>query len=82
MPYGIRLLEVLLQQGHQVYLLYSQAAQIVAQQEMALTLSSRPKETEIFLNDYFDVEPGLLRVLAGKNGSRRLLPAPTRPMLW
>ncbi|MXS86109.1 UbiX family flavin prenyltransferase [Nitrosomonas sp. HPC101] len=62
MPYGIRLLEVLLQQGHQVYLLYSQAAQIVAQQEMALTLSSRPKETEIFLNDYFDVEPGLLRV--------------------
>lgn len=62
MPYGIRLLEILLQQGHQVYLLYSQAAQIVAQQEMALTLSTRPKETEAFLNNYFSIEPGLLRV--------------------
>lgn len=62
MPYGIRLLEILLQQGHQVYLLYSQAAQIVAQQEMALTLSTRPKETEAFLNNYFSIEPGLLHV--------------------
>jgi len=62
MLYGIRLLEILLQQGHQVYLLYSQAAQIVAQQEMALMLSTRPKETEAFLNNYFSIEPGLLRV--------------------
>lgn len=62
MPYGIRLLEILLKQGHRVYLLYSQAAQIVAQQEMALTLSPRPKETEAFLNSYFNVEPGLLKV--------------------
>ncbi len=62
MLYGIRLLEILLQHGHQVYLLYSQAAQIVAQQEMALTLSPRPKETEAFLNDYFNVQSGLLKV--------------------
>jgi len=62
MPYGIRLLEILLKQGHRVYLLYSQAAQIVAQQEMALALSPRPKETEAFLNSYFNVEPGLLKV--------------------
>ncbi|MBE7527330.1 MAG: UbiX family flavin prenyltransferase [Burkholderiales bacterium] len=62
MPYGIRLLEILLKQGHRVYLLYSQAAQIVAQQEMALALSPRPKETEVFLNSYFNVEPGLLKV--------------------
>ena len=62
MPYGIRLLEILLQQGHRVYLLYSQAAQIVAQQEMALTLSTRTKETEIFLNSHFNVQPGLLSV--------------------
>lgn len=82
MPYGIRLLEILLKQGHRVYLLYSQAAQIVAQQEMALTLSPRPKETEAFLNGYFNVEPGLLKVLAGKNGLHQLLPAPTRPMQW
>ncbi|MDL1866702.1 UbiX family flavin prenyltransferase [Betaproteobacteria bacterium PRO4] len=62
MPYGIRLLEILLKQGHRVYLLYSQAAQIVAQQEMTLALSPRPKETEVFLNSYFNVEPGLLKV--------------------
>lgn len=62
MPYGIRLLEILLKQGHQVYLLYSQAAQIVAQQEMTLTLSPRPKETEAFLNGYFNIEPGLLKI--------------------
>jgi len=32
MPYGIRLLEMLLREGKQVYLLYSKVAQIVAQQ--------------------------------------------------
>jgi 4-hydroxy-3-polyprenylbenzoate decarboxylase len=62
MAYGMRLLEILLQQEHRVYLLYSQAAQIVTQHEMALTLSSRPKETEAFLNNYFKVQPGLLTV--------------------
>jgi len=38
MPYGIRLLEMLVAEGKQVYLLYSQVAQIVAQQEMNLAL--------------------------------------------
>ena len=41
MPYGIRLLEMLLASGNRVYLLYSQVAQIVAQQEMQLALPSR-----------------------------------------
>ncbi len=62
MPYGIRLLEILLQQHYRVYLLYSQTAQIVAQQEMGLILSSRPKEAEAALNEYFKVAPGLLSV--------------------
>ncbi|BBL34088.1 flavin prenyltransferase UbiX [Nitrosomonas stercoris] len=62
MAYGMRLLEILLQQKHRVYLLYSQAAQIVAQHEMALALSSRPKEAETFLNNYFGIPPGLLTV--------------------
>ncbi|HEY6095916.1 MAG TPA: flavoprotein, partial [Gallionellaceae bacterium] len=34
MPYGMRLLECLLQSGVRVQLVYSQAAQIVAKQEM------------------------------------------------
>ena len=62
MPYGIRLLEMLLANGNHVYLLYSQAAQIVAQQEMKLTLSSRAKETEEFFCQRFKAAKGQLRV--------------------
>lgn len=62
MPYGIRLLEMLLAEGVQVYLLYSQVAQIVAQQEMQLALPSRAKETEAFFNARFKVADGQLRV--------------------
>ena len=38
MPYGIRLLECLLHLDKTVWLVYSQAAQIVAQQEIGLQL--------------------------------------------
>lgn len=62
MHYGIRLLELLLASGNHVYLLYSQAAQIVAQQEMKLTLSSRAKETEELLSQRFKAAEGQLRV--------------------
>lgn len=61
-PYGIRLLEILLAGGHQVYLLYSQVAQIVAQQEMKLALPSRAKEAEEFFNRRFSAIEGQLRV--------------------
>lgn len=44
MPYGLRLLECLLTAGCRVQLLYSQAAQIVARQEMDIELPSRPAE--------------------------------------
>jgi 4-hydroxy-3-polyprenylbenzoate decarboxylase len=49
MPYGIRLLECLLEAGCHVQLLYSQVAQVVAKQEMGLELPARPKEAA----DYF-----------------------------
>ncbi len=62
MPYGIRLLEKLLDSGNHVVLMYSQAAQIVAQQEMKLALSSRTKESEEFLSQRFKTEKGQLRV--------------------
>lgn len=62
MPYGIRLLEMLLKEGKQVYLLYSKVAQIVAQQEMNLVLPSSAKETEAFLNDRYRVAQGQLHV--------------------
>ena len=44
MPYGLRLLESLLAAGCRVQLLYSQAAQIVARQEMDFELPSRPAD--------------------------------------
>jgi 4-hydroxy-3-polyprenylbenzoate decarboxylase len=49
MPYGLRLLECLLAAGCNVQLLYSQAAQIVARQEMDLELPSRPAEVKTAL---------------------------------
>ena len=53
MPYGIRLLECLLRSGANVWLLYSQVAQIVARQEMDLALPSRPKELELYLRERY-----------------------------
>lgn len=49
LPYAIRLLECLLQSGQRVNLVYSQAAQIVAKQEMDFTLPSRPQDAEKML---------------------------------
>lgn len=62
MPYGLRLIECLLQAGHRVQLIYTQAAQIVAAQELALTLSARPAETEAMLAARYPSQPGQLRV--------------------
>ena len=62
MPYGLRLLECLLAAGCRVQLLYSQAAQVVAKQEMGLELPSRPAETRDLLLARFNADPGKLQV--------------------
>ncbi len=62
MPYGIRLLEMLLQGGKQVNLLYSKVAQIVVQQEMNFTLPASAKEAQAFLGRQFHAQEGQLRV--------------------
>jgi 4-hydroxy-3-polyprenylbenzoate decarboxylase len=62
MPYGVRLVECLFGAGVRVQLLYSQAEQIVAQQEMNLKLPSRPDELEADFSARFQAPPGLLRV--------------------
>ena len=61
MPYGIRLLECLLKANVRVYLLYSQAAQIVARQEMDLSLPARAKDAAKFFSERFDAAPGQLQ---------------------
>ena len=62
MPYGIRLLECLLREGHHVQLLYSSVAQIVAQQEMDLVLPARPDDAAAFFRTRFRDLPGTLAV--------------------
>ncbi len=62
LPYGIRLLECLLQSGSRVHLLYSQAAQIVAKQELDFILPNRPQDAEKLLTERFGKFSGKLRV--------------------
>ena len=81
MPYGVRLLELLLASGNRVYLLYSQPAQMVAHQEMQLVLPSRAKDAEELFNRRFNAAEGQLRVFgrddwfapvaSGSNAPRR-----------
>ncbi|HMV19682.1 MAG: UbiX family flavin prenyltransferase [Betaproteobacteria bacterium] len=62
MPYGLRLLECLLAAGVRVQLLYSQAAQVVARQEMGLELPARPAEARDLLLARFSADPDRLAV--------------------
>ncbi|MGA8149181.1 MAG: flavin prenyltransferase UbiX [Gallionellaceae bacterium] len=62
LPYSMRLLECLLQSGQRVHLVYSQAAQIVAKQELDFTLPNRPQDAEKFLAERIGTFSGELRV--------------------
>lgn len=59
--YGVRLLDCLLATGVDVALVYSQAAQIVAKQELDLTLPARPQDAERYFAERFGVRRGTLR---------------------
>lgn len=60
--YGLRLLEQLVAAGRSVYVLYSQAAQVVLQMEAGIEMPGRPAEAEAFLTERFGAQPGQLRV--------------------
>lgn len=62
MPYGMRLLQCLLDAGVKVRLLYSQVAQIVVHQEMELTLPSRPAEAAAWLRQRYGADESNLAV--------------------
>ena len=62
MPYGVRLVECLIQAGVRVWLVYSQAAQIVAKQEMDLVLPAQPREAQRLFAERFGAADGQLRV--------------------
>jgi flavin prenyltransferase len=62
MAYGLRLLECLLVAGARVALIYSQAAQIVAKQELDLVLPARPQDAQVSLAERYRASPGALHV--------------------
>jgi flavin prenyltransferase len=53
LPYGLRLVDCLLAAGCRVWLMYSQAAQIVAKQETDLVLPTQPREAQRLLAERF-----------------------------
>jgi len=62
MAYGLRLLECLIQAELQVYLLVSQAAHIVAKQELGVALPARASDLEKQLSTGMGARDGQLRV--------------------
>ena len=62
LPYAMRLLECLLQGGVRVHLVYTQAAQIVAKQELDFTLPARPQDAEKMLCERMGTFSGELKV--------------------
>lgn len=62
LAYGLRLLGCLLDAGVQVRVLASQAAHVVATQELNLTLPSRATELEAWLTTRYPDAPGTVRV--------------------
>ena len=62
MPYGLRLLDCLVQAGHEVLLVYSQAAQIVAKQELGIALPARAADAQRVLVERDPAAAGRLQV--------------------
>jgi len=61
-PYGIRLLQCLLEHGRQVYVLISPAAQVVMSLETDLKVSGAPRDMERYFSERFAASEGQLRV--------------------
>ena len=62
MPYGLRVLQCLLQAKVRVYLLYLSAAQIVAKQELDLAVPTQPAAAAALFAGRFGADPGQLTV--------------------
>lgn len=60
--YGFRLLELLLQKDHTVYLMVSKAAQVVIGMETDISLPGRSKDMQVFLVDRYGCESQQLYV--------------------
>jgi len=61
-PYGLRLLESLIEAGETVYFMISGPGQVVVSMESEITLSGRPAEIQRLLSERFGAREGQLRV--------------------
>lgn len=61
-PYGLRLLQCLLEAGQRVYLMVSSPAQVVLATETDLKVPGRPEEMQAFFTDLYRAAPGQLQV--------------------
>jgi 4-hydroxy-3-polyprenylbenzoate decarboxylase len=62
MPYGLRLVESLIRAKARVYLLYTQAAHVVAKQELGMVLPPRASDAERLFSERYSAKRGQLRV--------------------
>jgi 4-hydroxy-3-polyprenylbenzoate decarboxylase len=86
MPYGLRLLQCLLQAEQRVYLLISDAARVVIKMETELALPARSADIERVLLERYSAQPGQLRVFgksewtspvaSGSGAPRRMVVCP------
>lgn len=60
--YGLRLLQCLIESGARVYLMVSQAGQVVLKLEADIEIPPRPAAAERYLTERFAASPGQLRV--------------------
>jgi 4-hydroxy-3-polyprenylbenzoate decarboxylase len=84
--YGLRLLECLLQARQRVYLMVSQAAQVVLATETELQVPGRPEAMQAFFTERFAAGPGQLEVFgreqwmapvaSGSNAPRAMVVCP------
>ncbi len=69
MPYGLRLLEMLLLGGETVYLMVSTPARLVLEEETDLKLPSRPAEIKAALEERYKPRPDQLQVFGKEQWS-------------
>jgi len=60
--YGLRLLQMLIKSGRRVYVMFSQAGQLVVRMETDLDLPARAADAQDYLCEYYQAETGQLRV--------------------
>jgi 4-hydroxy-3-polyprenylbenzoate decarboxylase len=84
--YGLRLLECLIQAQQRVYLMVSQAAQVVLATETDLKLKGQPEALQAQLSELYQAQPGQLQVFgreqwmapvaSGSNAPRAMVVCP------